>query len=986
MQTQHNVGQAAHASGPLPDDGLMASQADDSSGDEVCFAGQPLLAEKEPSSASDRGSRACARARMETLGVKAREANGNGKESPAFSPPSANELKSKFDVCLAANPMTPVHPASELGPDGSELPTSLLVREHASDTESEEVGREEGTGSFRSWWSQFFHLRQLTTPGAATLTVSMARADIHDTDLTSLTAALDRMLAVLREASESDTRAPVRVLAEFDLSDNTISDAGAVWLFRWLMQRQREVRCRAIRLGNNQLTDASLEWLAALIRQQHSAIEEIHLASNRITSSGCAFVLLALALHPLEAYPWLDRAGRFAPCWLDLQQNALQDSGSLLARLRLRAGLRAKAALAGAARGLGASRRPHFQEAPHALLPGLDSEKSNNSMVLPLALEKVCSSGAWPALPELAKPAVQASEVPQSSKAPAHTVRRNLMVDEEEGAGLELETLPQGLRVCEILEVPGQPGLHVGDTIVAVDGLPLWSHACAHDERREEDEEDDAAPADCRFRERFRMGARLDVVKPLLQRRKNARFCCPVCWDCFDRWHDCLKHLREFGHEPPDRPARGTLEASACIRHWMATCMAAARGEIPRPAAKQEVKVETLLLPAPIGYLGERNRSVVVALAEETSRVGADHGCTVWTLPDGLHASYTKVEVASVAQELLRILHFHLPDLDDKDDTVEEVSEWNCWLEQMLQQQSEEARGKAQRLQNVEVEEVFLSSGDLSGIRLLVLCGLPGSGKSTLASRMSAWSVVNQDLLGSRQACMKAMRAGLKQGTPVVIDRCNATRAQRNVWTQLGAEFQLQPAEVACLWLDVPEEECGRRVLRRFGHSTLPPREASLTVIHGFAKKWQPPSKEEGFGHLWRVTSDRDLQAFCEQVGIPCEADAVADALVADAQPASSVPQTWTCGCGEINKLSRAQCNNCAIPQPRSPSPSTSTPSERVAWPREAELFEPRSEPRGEAAPKRAPAERQVVQEARLTGHGADFWRLPMPSFEEAAR
>ena len=33
---------------------------------------------------------------------------------------------------------------------------------------------------------------------------------------------------------------------------------------------------------------------------------------------------------------------------------------------------------------------------------------------------------------------------------------------------------------------------------------------------------------------------------------------------------------------------------------------------------------------------------MVVALAEETSRVGADHGCTVWTLPDGLHASYTK--------------------------------------------------------------------------------------------------------------------------------------------------------------------------------------------------------------------------------------------------------------------------------------------------------------------------------------------------------
>ena len=46
--------------------------------------------------------------------------------------------------------------------------------------------------------------------------LAIGGANIHDTDLTSLTAALDRMLAVLREASESDTRAPVRVLAEFD--------------------------------------------------------------------------------------------------------------------------------------------------------------------------------------------------------------------------------------------------------------------------------------------------------------------------------------------------------------------------------------------------------------------------------------------------------------------------------------------------------------------------------------------------------------------------------------------------------------------------------------------------------------------------------------------------------------------------------------------------------------------------------------------------
>lgn len=28
---------------------------------------------------------------------------------------------------------------------------------------------------------------------------------------------------------------------------------------------------------------------------------------------------------------------------------------------------------------------------------------------------------------------------------------------------------------------PGQPGLRVNDLLVAIDGLPLWWHACQHD-------------------------------------------------------------------------------------------------------------------------------------------------------------------------------------------------------------------------------------------------------------------------------------------------------------------------------------------------------------------------------------------------------------------------------------------------------------------------------------------------------------------------
>eukprot|EP00411_Alexandrium_monilatum_P091689 CAMPEP_0175761808 /NCGR_PEP_ID=MMETSP0097-20121207/66861_1 /TAXON_ID=311494 /ORGANISM="Alexandrium monilatum, Strain CCMP3105" /LENGTH=220 /DNA_ID=CAMNT_0017071415 /DNA_START=15 /DNA_END=673 /DNA_ORIENTATION=+ len=154
-----------------------------------------------------------------------------------------------------------------------------------------------------------------------------------------------------------------------------------------------------------------------------------------------------------------------------------------------------------------------------------------------------------------------------------------------------------------------------------------------------------------------------------------------------------------------------------------------------------------------------------------------------------------------------------------------------------------------------------------SWLRMLVLCGLPGSGKSTLAARLRAelgWEVVNQDALGSRQACMKAARDHLRSpGGRVVIDRCNADVSQRAVWVQLALqEFGLGALEIGCVWLDVPAEECDRRVLGRFGHRTLPPQASSLRVIRGFAASWEPPTAEEGFARLWRLASALDSEAF----------------------------------------------------------------------------------------------------------------------------
>ncbi|CAJ1417525.1 unnamed protein product [Effrenium voratum] len=152
--------------------------------------------------------------------------------------------------------------------------------------------------------------------------------------------------------------------------------------------------------------------------------------------------------------------------------------------------------------------------------------------------------------------------------------------------------------------------------------------------------------------------------------------------------------------------------------------------------------------------------------------------------------------------------------------------------------------------------ETMMPELDMSRpFQMLLLVGLPGSGKSTLAKRLHGWDVVNQDTLGDRKACVEAARELLAKNRRLVVDRCNCTRLQRRVWLELADDYE---AGVACIWLDVPEEVCGERVLQRFGHQTLPAEDKSLAVIAAFARRFEPPMEAEGFVR-WRVRDDDDL-------------------------------------------------------------------------------------------------------------------------------
>ncbi|CAM9890520.1 unnamed protein product, partial [Discosporangium mesarthrocarpum] len=149
------------------------------------------------------------------------------------------------------------------------------------------------------------------------------------------------------------------------------------------------------------------------------------------------------------------------------------------------------------------------------------------------------------------------------------------------------------------------------------------------------------------------------------------------------------------------------------------------------------------------------------------------------------------------------------------------------------------------------------------GFRVVVLVGVPGSGKSTVASFLAGigWVVVNQDTLGSREACEAAVKSALASGDRIVVDRCNFDRDQRSTWVRLSFEAGLTRDSCLSLWLDIDTEICKTRVRYRTGHPTLSRGRDAEAVASRLSRLLRPPRETEGFKTVLRVRSETDLMA-----------------------------------------------------------------------------------------------------------------------------
>ncbi|KAF3765333.1 PNK3P-domain-containing protein [Cryphonectria parasitica EP155] len=95
-------------------------------------------------------------------------------------------------------------------------------------------------------------------------------------------------------------------------------------------------------------------------------------------------------------------------------------------------------------------------------------------------------------------------------------------------------------------------------------------------------------------------------------------------------------------------------------------------------------------------------------------------------------------------------------------------------------------------------------------LEIIIFSGPPGAGKSTFYwtyLKSLGYQRVNQDILKSRDNCVKAAKEHLTRGESVVIDNTNPDPETRNIWVNLAETVQKlskKRPSVRCIWFRTP--------------------------------------------------------------------------------------------------------------------------------------------------------------------------------------
>ncbi|KAJ6257168.1 [Pyruvate dehydrogenase [acetyl-transferring]]-phosphatase [Drechslerella dactyloides] len=138
-------------------------------------------------------------------------------------------------------------------------------------------------------------------------------------------------------------------------------------------------------------------------------------------------------------------------------------------------------------------------------------------------------------------------------------------------------------------------------------------------------------------------------------------------------------------------------------------------------------------------------------------------------------------------------------------------------------------------------------------VELVLLTGRPGSGKSTFSVKYLeplGYQRINQDILKTREKCLKAAEGYLKEGKSVVVDSTNPSQDTRAVWRKLAEK--VGDVALRCVYLTTPEKLChhndGARAFSSVASLNPEKRESvpSMAFLN-YKSKFQEPQLSEGF-------------------------------------------------------------------------------------------------------------------------------------------
>ncbi|KAK4551977.1 DNA kinase/phosphatase Pnk1 [Recurvomyces mirabilis] len=156
--------------------------------------------------------------------------------------------------------------------------------------------------------------------------------------------------------------------------------------------------------------------------------------------------------------------------------------------------------------------------------------------------------------------------------------------------------------------------------------------------------------------------------------------------------------------------------------------------------------------------------------------------------------------------------------------------------------------------QTVVTPIVFTKKHD---VELVLFCGSPGAGKSTFYWQHMQplhYERVNQDILRSRDKCIKVATQHLQDRQPVVVDNTNADIETRAAWIGVARKLKVP---IRLVYFTASQKLCEHNdTVRALTGDLMNPEKRTMLpkmAFTGFTARHREPRVEEGFEDITRV-------------------------------------------------------------------------------------------------------------------------------------